>query len=79
MLRVVINILWPSFLVAVMAEGCFFSLFDPHDLLHIVDLHDLPPLAGYTIGFLFFWTFCSLASSLTYYLTHVPNDINTRI
>ena len=33
MLRLAMLILWPSFLVAIMAEGFFFSLFDPVDLL----------------------------------------------
>jgi hypothetical protein len=78
MLRVTIYILWPSFLVAIMAEGCYFSLFDPRELLKIIDLHNLPPLAVYTLGFIFFWMVCSLASSLTYYLTRAPNDRRTR-
>lgn len=34
----------------------------------------MPPIAGYTIGFFFFWIFCSLASMLTYYLANVPNE-----
>lgn len=67
------SILWPSFLVAIVAEGCFFSLFDPGDLLGHFN-GELPPIAGYTIGFFFFWLFCSLASMLTYYLANVPND-----
>ena len=79
MLRVITNILWPSFLVSIMAEGCFFSIFEPHELLQLAELHELPAIAGYTIGFFFFWVLCSLASSLTYYLTHVPDDLQTRI
>jgi len=74
MVRLVMNILWPSFLVTMLAEGCFFSLFDPHELLCLVGQHALPPIAGYTIGFFFFWICCSLASTLTYYLAKVPND-----
>lgn len=74
MLRLASIILWPSFLVAIIAEGFFFSLFDPRELLHVVGLLELPPLAGYTIGFFFFWVFCSIASMLTYYLGHTPND-----
>ena len=74
MLRLASIILWPSFLVAIIAEGFFFSLFDPRELLHVVGQFELPPLAGYTIGFFFFWVFCSIASMLTYYLTHTPND-----
>lgn len=68
MLRLVLVVLWPSFLVAIVAEGFFFSFFDPHDLAIGSDHVDLPALAIYTIGFFFFWIFCSLASVLTYYL-----------
>ena len=75
MLRLVMSILWPSFLVAILAEGCFFSLFDPRELFtHLGGQTELPPIAGYTIGFFFFWVFCALASMLTYYLANVPND-----
>lgn len=79
MTRLIANILWPSFLISIMAEGCFFSVFEPHELLQLADLHELPPIAGYTIGFFFFWGLSSLASSLTYYMKHVPNDIQTQI
>ena len=68
MLRLAMLILWPSFLVAIMAEGFFFSLFDPVDLLLVGGHVDLPPIAAYTIGFLFFWSFCSLAAMLSCYL-----------
>lgn len=75
MLRLVMSILWPSFLVAILAEGCFFSLFDPRELFsHLGSQTEFPPIAGYTIGFFFFWVFCALASMLTYYLANVPND-----
>ena len=53
MLRLAMLILWPSFLVAIMAEGFFFSLFDPVDLLLVGGHVDLPPIAAYTIGFFF--------------------------
>ncbi len=76
MLRLAMSILWPSFLVAIMAEGCFFSLFDAHELLHLTGRVDSPPIAAYTLGFFFFWLFGALASMLTYYLINVPNDHN---
>lgn len=69
MLRLLMTILWPSFLVAIVAEGCFFSLFDPNELSLLDSQVDLTPIAAYTIGFFFFWAFCSLASGLTCYLT----------
>ncbi|PUA20742.1 hypothetical protein C7W93_06210 [Glaciimonas sp. PCH181] len=68
------NIVWPSFLVAAVAEGCFFALFDPQELLRLGGLQVLPPIAGYTIGFFFFWLFCSLASLLTQYLLKVSGE-----
>ena len=68
MLRLAMLILWPSFLVAIMAEGFFFSLFDPVDLLLVGGHVDLPPIAAYTIGFFFFWSFCSRAAMLSCYL-----------
>jgi len=69
MLRLVSLVLWPSFLVAIVAEGFFFSLFDPHDMTIGGHHPDLPSIAIYTIGFFFFWGFCALASMLTCYLT----------
>jgi hypothetical protein len=74
--RLALVTLWPSFLVAILAEGFFFSIFDPNELLHIggdYELH-LSPIAVYTLGFFFFWAFCALASMLTYYLAYVPNN-----
>ncbi len=68
MLKLAMLILWPSFLVAIRAEGFFFSLFDPVDLLLVGGHVDLPPIAAYTIGFFFFWSFCSLAAMLSCYL-----------
>lgn len=74
MLRRVLTILWPSFLVAIVAEGFFFSVFDPHELVLVGSQIELSSIGIYTLGFFFFWTFCALASMLTYYLLDVPND-----
>ena len=68
MRKLAMTVLWPSFLSAALAVGCFFSVFEPDALW------DLTPLAVYTIGFFFFWTLCALASMLTYYLVTVPED-----
>ena len=72
MRRLAMTVLWPSFLAAAMAEGCFFSLFAPDALV----LPVLPPMAVYSVGFFFFWSLCALASMLTYYLVTVPEDHN---
>jgi hypothetical protein len=74
MLRIALSILWPSFLVAIIAEGCFFTLFDPRELLRLVSSYDMPPIAVHTFGFFYFWIFCSAASTLTYYLVNSPKD-----
>lgn len=68
MVRMLMLVLWPSFLVAIVAEGVFFSLFDPNELVLRATDHDVQPLAVYTLGFFFFWVFCALASLLTCYL-----------
>lgn len=54
MLRLAMSVLWPSFLAAILAEGFFFSVFDPADLMLVGGYIDLPPFAAYTIGFFFF-------------------------
>jgi hypothetical protein len=74
MARLMMVVLWPSFLVAIMAEGFFFSFFDPHDLALVGSHIDVPALAIYTVGFFCFWVFCALASMLTCYLVGVPNE-----
>lgn len=68
MLRLALIVLWPSFLAAALAEGLFFSLFDPQELSIGGNHPDLPAIAVYTAGFFFFWACCALASMLSCYL-----------
>ncbi|MBS0309117.1 MAG: hypothetical protein JSS58_09115 [Proteobacteria bacterium] len=79
MLRLALTILWPSFLVAIVAEGCFFSMFDPSQLTVIGEQIELSAIAVYTLGFFFFWVFCALASVLTYYLLKIPTNNKSSI
>ena len=59
-------ILWPAFLAACLATGLFFSQVDPVDLLAIMQpFADLSGLAGYAVGFFFFWFVCSVSSWLS--------------
>lgn len=77
MRKLAMAILWPSFLSAILAEGFFFSLFDPVDLMMVGGSPiDLPPIGAYTIGFFFFWSFGALASMLSLYLasSDAPNQ-----
>jgi hypothetical protein len=76
MFRLALLILWPSFLVAILAEGFVFSLFDPADLMLVGGHVELPAIAVYTMGFFFFWSFCAIASMISIYLmrTETPNQ-----
>lgn len=68
MFKLVIAVLWPSFIAAILAEGFFFSVFDPVDLMMVGGHSDMPPIGVYSIGFFFFWSFGALASMLSLYL-----------
>jgi hypothetical protein len=69
-------VLWPSFLVAAVAELLVFAVFDPLDL-HVFGV---PLQAGrmpvYTIGFLFFWALGASAAALTVFLQRSPVEVN---
>lgn len=75
MLRLAMSVLWPSFLSAIIAEGFFFSVFDPSDLMLVGGHVEVEPIAAYTMGFFFFWTVCSIASMISLYLirTETPS------
>jgi hypothetical protein len=63
-------IVWTSFLAACAETMGFFAYFDPS----LLGMHPIPEawvsnrLAGYTIGFFFFWVFTFAAATLTAYL-----------
>jgi hypothetical protein len=61
-------ILWPSFLVGGMAEGIFFTVFDPADLHLFGNPLELSRTAVYTLGFFVFWAFAAMSSALTCFL-----------
>jgi hypothetical protein len=66
--HLLIWILWPSFLVAGLAEGLLFSLLHPQDLLFFGHHPNLSDEGIYTIGFFVIWTFCAVSSALTAYI-----------
>ncbi|NML60948.1 hypothetical protein HHL21_07595 [Massilia sp. RP-1-19] len=76
MLKLSMVVLWPSFIAAMLAEGLFFSVFDPGQLPRA---GLMSPMAVYTAGFFGFWSLGALASMLTCYLVAVPGDHNPRI
>ena len=65
----IISVLWPSFLVAIVASGVFFSAFNPLDLIPFNLNIDISPLAAYSIGFFLFWILAIISSTGTLYFT----------
>jgi hypothetical protein len=62
-----IAVLWPSFLVAIVATGLFFSAFDPADLYPFGEETGVSRLGIYSIGFLCFWLISTISGIGTLY------------
>ncbi|HUF21226.1 MAG TPA: hypothetical protein VMP00_10780 [Burkholderiales bacterium] len=74
--RRLIYILWPSFIVAGVAEALFFTAFDPMDLA----LFGLPltwsRTAVYSVGFFAFWAVAAASSAFTCFLQRPSDEVN---
>lgn len=64
-MKLLIWILWPSFVVGGLAETLFFTLFDPEDLQFFGVQHELSRVAIYSLGFFFFWLMAACSSAFT--------------
>lgn len=68
--RLALTVTWSSFLSASLATMIFFAFVDPAPVIAV--LTPTAALAGrtelYSIGFLFFWLVCAIASALTAWL-----------
>jgi len=73
--KTAIWILWPSFLIACVAEVAFFSVFDPVDFQLFGPL-GLSRRAGYSIGFFLFWAIAAGSSALTFLLQKGAGEVN---
>ena len=72
----VLWVLWPSFLVAAVAELIIFSLIDPVDL-HVFNVPiEAERMPVYTVGFFFLWAITATASALTVFLQRSPFEVN---
>jgi hypothetical protein len=69
-------ILWPSFLVAGIAEIVFFTVIDPQDLYLFGQPVHFSSLATYSIGFFAFWAICAASSWATCFFQRSGSDIN---
>jgi hypothetical protein len=71
-LRLVIWILWPSFLVAGIAEGLLFTAIHPEEILLFGEPLGISNEGIYTLGFFMIWVFCALSSALTIFVLPKP-------
>ena len=62
-----IAVLWPSFMVAIIATGLIFSAFDPDDLYPFGEQTEVSRLGVYSIGFLLFWLVSAISGIGTLY------------
>lgn len=67
------SVLWPSFLVAGIAEMIVFSLVDPADL-HLG--FEIGRTGVYSLGFFAFWALMAVSSALTVWLCRSANEVN---
>lgn len=68
MLKRLMWVLWPSFLVAIAMDGVLFSSFDPLELSYGGEPLFDNRLAAYSVAFFVFWLFAAGSSALTCYL-----------
>jgi hypothetical protein len=71
-----IQILWPSFLVAGIAEAAFFTVVDPQQLYLLGEPVNFSLMATYSIGFFGFWLVCAASSMATVFLQRSAEDLN---
>lgn len=69
-------ILWPSFVVAGIAEGLFFTVIDPQELFLFGEPVHFSKIATYSIGFFGFWAVCAASSLMTCFLQTSAAEVN---
>lgn len=74
--RQLIWILWPSFLVAGVAETLFFTVIDPQELYLFGEPAEFSRMATYSFGFFAFWALAAASSMLTCFLQRTAAEIN---
>lgn len=67
-----ILVLWPSLIVAVVAEFVFFTIIDPQQLYLFGEPVSYSKIATWSIGFFALWAVCAASSLLTAFLLPPP-------
>lgn len=75
-MRQMIWILWPSFVVAGVAEIVFFTLIDPQELYLFGDPVHWSRTAIYSSGFFAFWAICAASSLFTVFIQRSSAEVN---
>lgn len=70
------RILWPSFLMAGVAEILFFTVIDPQELYLFGEAVQFGSLATYSIGFFAFWGVCAASSMATCFFLRSAAEVN---
>lgn len=73
-----IQVLWPSFAVAGVAEMLFFTVVNPQQLFLFGEPVNFSDLTTYSIGFFGFWLVCAASSLATVFLQQSREEINRR-
>jgi hypothetical protein len=66
--RLLIWVLWPSFLIAAIAEAAFFAAVDPQEIVLFGEPLAISNEGIYTLGFFIIWAFCAASSALTVFV-----------
>lgn len=75
-MKQLIWILWPSFVVAGVAEVVFFTLIDPQELYLFGEPTYFSRTATYSIGFFCFWAVCAASSAFTCFIQRSSEEVN---
>ena len=76
MMQRLIHILWPSFLVAGVADIIFTTLFDPLEIMYRGSALIEQRIGAYTVGFFIFWLLGIASSTMTCYFQRSADEIN---
>lgn len=71
-----IHILWPSFLVAGVADIVLATLFDPLEILYRGEPLIEQRITAYTVGFFGLWLLAIASSAMTCYFQRSADEIN---
>lgn len=71
-----INILWQSFMTAVLGELVFFVFIDPQELYLMGEPVHWSPMAVYSVGFLMFWSLTALTAALAVFMQMPGSEVN---